>query len=72
MARTSIIQALILCKIFIPLFPLSFEIRKFFGKKIVIFYGLQKVYFFLEKYHFKKNRSISVNYIILNKENYIY
>ena len=46
MARKSIIYVLILCKNFISLFPLCFEIRKFFGKKMAIFYGLQKVYFF--------------------------
>ena len=46
MARKSIIYALILCKNFIPLFPLCFEIRKFFGKKMVIFYAFQKIFFF--------------------------
>ena len=46
MAHKSIIYVLILCKNFISLFPLCFEIRKFFGKKMAIFYGLQKVYFF--------------------------
>ena len=65
MARKSIIYALILCKNFIPLFPLCFEIRKFFGKK-------KRFIFFLEKYHFKKNSPISLNYTILNKENYVY
>ena len=45
-AHTSIINVLIMCKNFILLFPLCFEIGKFFGKKKLIFYGLQKVYFF--------------------------
>ena len=71
MARKSIIYALILCKNFIPLFPLCFEIRKFFGKKNGNFLCISKV-FFLEKYHFKKNSPISLNYTILNKENYVY
>ena len=46
MARKSIIYALILCKNFIPLFPLCFEIRKFFGKKNGNFYAFQKIFFF--------------------------
>ena len=72
MAHTSMIYALILCKNFIPLFPLCFELRKFFGKKELSFLWITIGLFFLEKYHFKKNSPISLNYTILNKENYVY
>ena len=46
MARKSIIYALILCKNFIPLFPLCHEIRKFFGKKNSHFLCISNDFFF--------------------------
>ena len=46
MAHTSMIYALILCKNFIPLFPLCFELRKFFGKKELSFFMDYKRFIF--------------------------
>ena len=71
-AHNSIIYAIILCKNFLPLLPLCFEIWNFFGEKNVHFFGITKDIFFLENHQFNKNSSISLNYTILNGEIYVY